>query len=103
MDEIKIYRDVFGPGERRSGARFRDEVRVCTCCRTVVRTLGTRWDACLSQEGKKVPRRTVLSEDYNGPGLRSSRWLDALVPTPCKGKLFPPSAELGWRYHRSSK
>ncbi len=102
MDEIKIYRDVFGPGERRSGARFRDEVRVCTCCRTVVRTLGTRWDACLSQEGKKVPRRTVLPE-RSLTFRPSDRWLDALVPTPCKGKLFPPSAELGWRYHRSSK
>lgn len=67
MDRIEISRDVFGPSESATGARFRDEVVVCSACRIVYRRV---YAGCECLVGGK-------------PGA------------PCRGRLFPPTAERG--------
>ncbi len=70
MNRVAIFRDVYGAGARQSGARFRDEVLVCSACR-------------------KVYRRVAPGFDCFAGGSRGA---------PCTGRLFPPVAERGYRY-----
>jgi hypothetical protein len=71
---VKVYRDVHGPGERRNGARYRDEILVCTRCAAFLKP--GRWP--YPEEGER--HHMVQGGGY------------------CDGLLLSPVAERGWRW-----
>lgn len=96
---MAIYRHTYGPGERPTGARFRDEVRVCSGCRTVTISRLLGGEMCFGTTGRRVPRREAMSPDALERDVRRGRAdLDELVDEPCPGIKMSPTAELGWRW-----
>jgi len=75
---IEVWRQTYGPGERPTGARFRDEITVCSSChRTNIAKLWPAGSGCLG--------RWVEGEPF-GHYER------------CTGNAYPPTAALGWRW-----
>ena len=97
---VKIWRSTYGPGTRPTGARFRDEVQVCTRCRAVTITRLLPGPECFGTTGRKIRRMDAMSpEAFRRHGhLLSDRQLKVLVDEPCDGIRMAPTAELGWRW-----
>lgn len=97
---VKVWRQTYGPGERASGARFRDEVCVCTAgCGTVAPA--SRVSAGAPCLGHHPTKKVRWMDAVSGPALqralkyKSDEWLKRLVAEPCKGILIPPTVEQG--------
>lgn len=78
MARVKVIRDVHGPGERENGARYRDEILVCTRCKAMA-----------------APGRWPYPEE----GDRHCHILHS-YPQGCDGLLLAPVAERGPRWLR---
>ena len=99
---IQIHRDVFGPGERSNGARFRDEISVCTRCNRVTVTRVDGGTQCHGRLEDKLVRRidAMSAAARNGFGRRLSPvQRNKLVPAPCDGLRLPPTAIRGPRWY----
>lgn len=96
----KIWRQTFGPGQRPSGARFRDEVGVCTQCKNVTISRLSPPGECFGTTDKMVRRMDAMSsETFQRWGHKlSDTKLKQLVPEPCDGIRMSPTAELGFRW-----
>lgn len=102
---IRIWRQTYGPGERPSGARFRDEVAVCTRCGIVTVDHLLPPGECFGTTGRKVRQMDAMSPDaLRRWGVKmSDRQLKALVDEPCDGIRMPPTAETGYRWVAEQK
>jgi len=101
-----VYRDVFGPGQRSNGARFRDEVVVCTRCKHVYIARMFPGGRCpLGTTGRLVPRHEVMRKSGFKTYRRhmTAEKLEELVPEPCDGILLPPIAWRGWSWNPGVK
>jgi hypothetical protein len=98
---VKIFRQTFGPGQRPSGARFRDEVLVCSRCGHVASTHQAPGPQCFGTTGRKVRRMDAMSSDaLRRWGHRlSDAQLTSLVDEPCDGVRMSPICDQGycWR------
>ena len=81
MQSVKVIRDVHGPGERQNGARYRDEILVCTRCKAMLKP--GRWP--YPEEGEP---HYFSQHSY---------------PRGCDGLLLSPVAERGPRWLRGQK
>ena len=99
-ERVKIWRQTFGPGKSPSGARFRNEISVCTRCHHVTVTRLLPPGECFGTTGRKVRRMDAMSlEAFQRWGHRmSDRQLKALVNEPCAGIRMSPTAEIGYRW-----
>lgn len=105
---IKIHKLTFGPGARPNGARFRNEVLVCSRChRVIANSEGFVGMLCHGEHPTETTRRGDNILALYGP-LARDRWIRTargtrsmreIVPALCGGKHFPPIEDQGWRYY----
>ncbi len=97
---VKVWRQTYGPGKRHTGARFRDEVRVCSGCCGVTATRLLPGPECFGTTGRTVRRMDAMSPDaLRRWGHRlSDAQLREQVQEPCRGTRMSPTAELGYRW-----
>ena len=96
-ERTRIWRQTYGP---RNPVRFRDEIQVCTRCKTVTITRLLPGPQCFGTTGRKIPRMDAMSPDvFRRYGHKlSDRQLKALVDEPCDGVRMAPTAEQGHRW-----
>jgi hypothetical protein len=98
-DRIKVWRQTYGANQRPSGARFRDEITVCTRCHHVVVSSADPGKHCHQTDASQLVRRVdVLDPEilrHHGHRL-SDRYLQKLVPAPCRGLRISPVVEAGY-------
>lgn len=104
-ERVRVWREVHGPGRRRTGARFRDEVMVCPRCRNVTATRLLSGSECFGTTGRMIRRMDAMSpEAFRRWGHRmSDKQLKKLVPEPCNGLRMSPTAEIGYRWLEGTK
>lgn len=93
---VKVWRQTYGPGQHPSGARFRNEVTVCTSCGHVIVSSACPGSRCHQTDPSKLVRRSdVLDRKALRPWMPDA-FLKQLVPAPCNGLRIPPVVEAGY-------
>ena len=97
-DRIQVWRQTYGPGQRPSGARVRDEVTVCTVCSHVAVSSACPGSHCHQTDPRKLVRRMDVMDPavlrQHGRKL-SGAYLQRRVPSPCSGLRISPAVEAG--------